>query len=86
MEDLVDRLIERARALLPREGEVALNRRHRILLEEVTSGLKEALAASDLLIIAEALRRSRAGLDRVTGRAGVEEMLDALFGKLCIGK
>ena len=25
-------------------------------------------------------------LDRITGRAGVEDMLDALFGAFCVGK
>jgi tRNA modification GTPase len=40
----------------------------------------------DPLIAAEALRQARGTLDRVTGRAGVEQMLDALFGRFCIGK
>jgi tRNA modification GTPase len=39
-----------------------------------------------LLVAAEALRHARLGLDRVTGRAGVEDMLDALFARFCIGK
>ena len=39
-----------------------------------------------MLIAAEALRQARMELDRVTGRAGVEDMLDALFGRFCIGK
>jgi tRNA modification GTPase len=32
------------------------------------------------------LRAARTALDRVTGKAGVEDMLDALFGRFCIGK
>jgi tRNA modification GTPase len=39
-----------------------------------------------MLIAAEALRHARVSLDRVTGRAGVEDMLDALFGRFCVGK
>jgi tRNA modification GTPase len=35
---------------------------------------------------AEELRAARNELDRVTGKAGVEAMLDALFGTFCIGK
>jgi tRNA modification GTPase len=38
------------------------------------------------LFAAEGLRLARAALDRITGRAGVENMLDALFGRFCIGK
>ena len=45
-----------------------------------------AAEASDGLITAEHLRYARAALDRLTGRAGVEDMLDALFGAFCVGK
>jgi tRNA modification GTPase len=83
---LVELLGKRARALLPAEGDVAINARHRAALAEAAEWLGEARAAHDPLIAAEALRQARAALDRVTGRAGVEEMLDALFGRFCIGK
>jgi tRNA modification GTPase len=79
-------LVSRAREMLPREGELALNARHRVLLAECRLALSEAASAQDPLIAAEGLRRARVALDRVTGRAGVEEMLDALFGRFCIGK
>jgi tRNA modification GTPase len=72
--------------LLPREGEVAINARHRVLVAECLAALREATAAHDLIIASEALRHARGALDRVTGRAGVEDMLDALFGQFCIGK
>jgi tRNA modification GTPase len=39
-----------------------------------------------MLLAAEALRQARLELDRITGRGGVEDMLDALFGRFCIGK
>ena len=83
---LVDLLLERARQLLPRPDLPALNARHRALLGECLAHIREAGAANDLLIAAEALRQARAALDRITGRAGVEDMLDALFGRFCIGK
>lgn len=79
-------LCERAAALLPTEGEVALNARHRAALDEVVQHLREGAAATDPLVAAESLRLARVALDRVTGRAGVEDMLDALFGRFCIGK
>lgn len=86
LSDLVDLLVHRARALLPRENEAALNARHRSLIAECLSDLDDAHRCDDLLIAAEALRRARTSLDRITGRAGVEDMLDALFGRFCIGK
>ena len=86
LDELTRVLLVRARHLLPREDEVAVNARHRVLLAECAARLQEAARAEDLLIAAEALRQARIALDRITGRAGVEDMLDALFGQFCIGK
>lgn len=86
MTELVALLVARSRALLPAEGEVAINARHRAILAECLDWLREARDARDPLIVSEALRQARATLDQVTGRAGVEAMLDSLFGRFCIGK
>jgi tRNA modification GTPase len=86
MADLIALLIERARALLPGQGEIALNARHRAAIAASRNAIGEAIAATDFLIAAESLRLARAALDGVTGRAGVEDMLDTLFGRFCIGK
>ena len=85
--DLLAReLVTRARLLLPREGELAVNARHRAHLCDCVEALVSAAGGRDPLIVAEALRAARTALDRVTGRVGVEEMLDALFGRFCVGK
>jgi tRNA modification GTPase len=86
MTALLDMLSERVASLLPGEGEVTGNRRQRQALSAALGHLREAGSAADLLIAAEALRQGRSALDEVTGRAGVEDMLDALFGRFCIGK
>jgi tRNA modification GTPase len=83
--ELVATLSARARALLPAEGEVAVNARQREAIRRAHDHLGEA-GSTDMLIAAEALRQARVELDRVTGRAGVEDMLDLLFGRFCIGK
>lgn len=83
---LVDRLVLEARALLPHDGEVTTNRRHQEALREAVVGLNEAKREKDLILVAEGLRCARVALGRVTGQAGVEHMLDALFGSFCIGK
>ncbi|MBJ7500555.1 MAG: tRNA uridine-5-carboxymethylaminomethyl(34) synthesis GTPase MnmE [Sphingopyxis sp.] len=89
MDKLHKYIVEMARTLLPREGEAALRQRQRAALAEakqwleVETGSREA---SDLILLAERLRLAATALDRITGRAGVEEMLDALFGRFCIGK
>ena len=86
MDVLRTTLLERARALLPRPGALALNARHREILAEVEQWISDAIQSEDLLVRAESLRLARARLDRLTGRSGVESMLDALFGAFCIGK
>lgn len=79
-------LIARAKTLLPSEQEVALNRRQRAAIATAAGHLQAVIGQPDLIIAAEELRGARAAFDAVTGRAGVEEMLDALFGRFCIGK
>jgi len=85
IQDLIAAMAERARTLLPQEGDVTANARQREAITLALRHLREACAA-DMLIAAEALRQARVELDRVTGRAGVEDMLDMLFGRFCIGK
>lgn len=80
---LEDDLVGRARRLLPRPGAAALNARQIGLLREARL---ELVPAGDPLIVAEGLRRARMAFDRLLGTAGVEDMLDALFGRFCIGK
>lgn len=84
MDDLLALLVERAGALLPLEGQVALNRRQATFLAEATVLLHES--PDDLVLLAESLRQTRATFDRLTGRAGVEEAIDALFTRFCLGK
>lgn len=79
-------LIVTARAAMPAPGEVALGQRQHRLLDECRAAIAEAAQARDLLIAAEHLRLARVALDRLVGRSGTEDMLDALFGRFCIGK
>jgi tRNA modification GTPase len=83
--DLVSLVTNRATSILPRLDEVAVNRRQRDLLQIASAHLERA-CTGDLLLDAEELRLARASLDAITGRAGVEHMLDALFSRFCIGK
>lgn len=82
---LVECLVETARQLLPIEGQLALNRRQADCVGQAYAALQH-IDASDLPICAEGLRSARTAFDRLTGRAGVEDVLDALFGRFCLGK
>lgn len=75
-----------ARGVLPSEDSIALNRRQAALFGEASKALSEAAEAKDLVVLAEHLRIARTAFDRLTGRAGVEEVLDALFSRFCLGK
>ncbi len=77
-------LEEHARRVMPAPGRAALNARQYALLAETRNEL--AQSSNDPLISAENLRLARVSLDRLTGRASTEAMLDALFGRFCIGK
>lgn len=78
-------LVAHAWASLPAPGHVALNQRQAACLADAAVALEGALA-DDVLILAEHLRLARRAFDRLVGRADTEAMLDALFGRFCIGK
>jgi tRNA modification GTPase len=84
--ELLGRIEKLARDLLPAEDGIALNRRQAAHVEEAAAALLAAASAAELVVVAEELRIARAAFDRLTGRAGVEEVLDALFGRFCLGK
>jgi tRNA modification GTPase len=86
IQSLLGAIADQAKALLPGEGAVALNRRQAALIEEASQALAGVGGTGDPVLIAEDLRQARAALDRLTGRAGIEDVLDALFGRFCLGK
>lgn len=79
-------LAERCAALLPRDGEVALDRRYRDALADVRDDLAAAAETGDELLAAEHVRLARLHLGGLIGGGDVEAMLDALFGRFCLGK
>ncbi len=86
LDELKRALVEHARAAMPKPGELALGRRQRELIQAAADALADGAARVDPVIVAEHLRTARVAFDRLTGRAATEDMLDALFGRFCIGK
>ncbi len=70
------------------ESVVATRMRHRTALKDCAEAIEAALEddGQGLELRAEDLRRAGDALGRVTGRIGVEEMLDVVFRDFCIGK
>lgn len=84
--ELSRELVSRARSLLPKGDELALDRREHELLAEAREALERGMGLQDPVLVAEEIRTARLAVDRISGRAGVEELLDALFGRFCLGK
>ncbi|MEM6857113.1 MAG: tRNA uridine-5-carboxymethylaminomethyl(34) synthesis GTPase MnmE [Pseudomonadota bacterium] len=86
LSDLKHALVKVAYGALPKPGEAALNARQHAVLSEAREALAGAAQMRDPLLVAEELRRVRLAFDRVLGKTTTEDMLDALFGRFCIGK
>lgn len=79
-------LVASARKLLPKPGITAINQRQRDHLTKVAAALAPSIDLHDALLVAEHLRLARMAFDALTGRLATEDMLDALFGRFCLGK
>ena len=90
----IDRLVERlsnlaAGAMAPGDAPVLTRARHRRALAEVAMALDridQAPPSPELALIAEDLRIAMQSMGRITGRVGVEDVLDQIFSTFCIGK
>ena len=71
-------------------GSLALisNARHRLAFEDARAALQRALASEGGAeeLIAEDLRLAARALERIAGRIDVEDILGAIFSRLCVGK
>lgn len=87
LDALRDRLIKAAVRLTGAgQGNQITRPRHRVALTEAAALLAEAEAAPLPELTAEALRAALFAIGRLTGRVGVEEILDIVFRDFCIGK
>ncbi|MBA3667366.1 MAG: tRNA uridine-5-carboxymethylaminomethyl(34) synthesis GTPase MnmE [Sphingomonas sp.] len=86
VDELIKRLVVEAKSLLPQLDQIALDRRQHDLLAGANEALGRAANLRDHVLIAEELRTAREAIDRISGRAGVEELLEALFARFCLGK
>ncbi len=68
------------------DAPVLTRARHRAALEECAAALRGAEASSLPELMAEDLRLAVRALGRITGRVGVEDILDIVFAEFCIGK
>jgi tRNA modification GTPase len=87
LDALLARLAVEARALTDAAGPPPLTRsRHRAALREAVERLAGAREAAWPELRAEDLRLALRALGRATGEVGVEDILDTIFSRFCIGK
>lgn len=86
---LLDELNARLRPIAG-EGTAAVTRqRHRLALADAVAAIERFLAGRgrlELALLTEELRLAAEAVGRITGRVGVEEVLDRIFARFCIGK
>jgi tRNA modification GTPase len=87
LDTLRGRLAQVARSLTESSGPPPLTQaRHRVALQEAVARLAGATTADLPELRAEDLRLALRALGRITGSVGVEDILDTLFARFCIGK
>ena len=95
LDSFLDALEKRVERRMGRgESPVITRERHRSSIEETAACLRRFMAGSEngemtnarLELVAEDLRLAARTLGRVTGKIGVEELLDVVFRDFCIGK
>jgi tRNA modification GTPase len=86
VQEVVAWLIAQSRTLLPATDRILLSRRHRTELEIVRHSMLTVQQVEDGVLQAEALRQARLAIDRLTGRADFDALLDSVFGQFCLGK
>ena len=77
---------ESGKAILPVEGEIALNQRQADCLATASDSLRRAGRANEPAVLAHEVTAARQAIDRLTGAAGIDDVLDALFSRFCLGK
>ena len=95
LDSFLDALEKRVERRMGRgESPVITRERHRSSIEETAACLRRFMAGSKngemtnarLELVAEDLRLATRTLGRITGKIGVEELLDVVFRDFCIGK
>lgn len=83
--EVLESIANTAANLLPPPDSAALNRRQAELIAEAVDAMI-LVEEADALLTAEALRQALFAIDRLSGRQSVDDVLDELFGRFCLGK
>ena len=84
--DLIAKLTEAAEQSLGRGRALVTRQRQRDAISDAAKSLQGIEAGRAEEVTADLLRQASEAIGRLTGRVGVEDMLDRLFREFCIGK
>jgi tRNA modification GTPase len=85
LDDLEDRLRQAASAGLGSGAALVTRERQRVAIQDALACL-EQISGADEEIAADLLRSASDAIGRLTGRVGIEQVLDRVFREFCIGK
>jgi tRNA modification GTPase len=89
VDELVQAVARLAERFFTAEPALVTRERHRVALQEAAEALNGALRLGPQggeELVAEQIRLATRALERLTGRIGVEDILDVIFRDFCIGK
>ena len=70
----------------PAEPPLLAHARHRAAFVDAAAALTDAAASNDSVLRAEGLRHAAQAFGRIAGRVAVDDVLDRIFSRFCIGK
>lgn len=73
-------------AVRPGEPALLAHARHRAAFVDAEAALRDAAVVVDPVLRAEVLRAAAHAFGTIAGRVGVEDVLDRIFSRFCIGK
>ena len=88
IENLMSAVHKKMHELMSRaDGALVLNERTRAMLIDVADNLNRAMELKDNYdLIAEHIRAAADAIGRILGTISVQEVVDATFSQLCLGK
>lgn len=75
-----------ATTLRPGEPPLLSHARHRAAFVDAAAALNDAAMTDDSVLRAESLRHAAQAFGRIAGRVDVDDVLDRIFSRFCIGK
>lgn len=86
MDKLIDALIVELKKLLPTEHSLITRDRHRNLLGQAHHFLPDEIMGKPLELLCEDIRLASNAIAKMTGEIQIDELLDVIFSRFCIGK